>query len=209
MQFLKFWTIGAFALMLSLGATSTTVNAEGYGVRNGDVLRIEVLEDPSLNRSVLVAPDGRITIPMAGSIRARGRTVGAIQRNLATLLASNFALPPNVYVSVEKLADRVSRSRTPAAEATIDIYLVGEAAKPGKLAVSSGTTLLQLFAEMGGFSKFAATKRIQLRRTDPRTKAQTVYKFNYKAIETNASSNGNTELQDGDVIIIPQRRLFE
>lgn len=209
MLFLKFWTIGALALMLSFGAMGDTANAQGYGVRNGDILRIEVLEDPSLNRSVLVAPDGRITIPMAGSLRARGRTVGAIQRNLVTRLTSNFALPPNVYVSVEKLGERAARSNSAALAPTIDIYLVGEAAKPGKLSVSSGTTLLQLFAQMGGFSKFAATKRIQLRRTDPQTKAQTVYKFNYKAIEKNASNSGNTELQDGDVIIIPQRRLFE
>lgn len=209
MRFLKLWTIGALALMLSFVAMVGTLNAQGYGVRNGDILRIEVLEDPSLNRSVLVAPDGRITMPMAGSIRARGRTVGAIQRNLVTRLTSNFALPPNVYVSVERLGERAVRSNSAAVVPTIDIYLVGEAAKPGKLSVSSGTTLLQLFAQMGGFSKFAATKRIQLRRTDPKTKAQTVFKFNYKAIERNASRNGNTELQDGDVIIIPQRRLFE
>lgn len=209
MLFHRIWTIGALALILSFGATSSAVNAQGYGVRNGDILRIEVLEDPSLNRSVLVTPDGRITMPMAGSIRARGRTVGAIQKNLATRLKSNFALTPNVYVSVEKLADRAPRSSSAVRKSTIDIYLVGEAAKPGKLSVSSGTTLLQLFAEMGGFSKFAAIKRIQLRRTDPQTKVQTVYKFNYKAIEANASSRGNTELQDGDVIIIPQRRLFE
>lgn len=209
MRFLKTWTIGALALMLSFAAMVGTLSAQGYGVRNGDILRIEVLEDPSLNRSVLVAPDGRITMPMAGSIRARGRTVGAIQRNLVTRLTSSFALPPNVYVSVERLGERAPRSNSVAVVPTIDIYLVGEAAKPGKLSVSSGTTLLQLFAQMGGFSKFAATKRIQLRRTDPKTKAQTVFKFNYKAIERNASRSGNTELQDGDVIIVPQRRLFE
>jgi len=206
MQFLKCLMVGAFALMFSLGSMA---NAQGYGVRNGDILRIEVLEDPSLNRSVLVAPDGRITMPMAGSLRARGRTVGAIQRNLVTLLTSNFAVAPNVYVSIEKLAVRAPRSNVKAVEPTIDIYLVGEAAKPGKISVSPDTTLLQLFAEMGGFSKFAATKRIQLRRTDPRTNAQTVYKFNYKAIEENTSQTGATKLQDGDVIIIPQRRLFE
>ena len=41
---------------------------------------------------------------------------------------------------------------------------MGEAANPGKLDVKRGTTLLQAFAQMGGFSPFAATKRVQLHR---------------------------------------------
>ena len=40
---------------------------DGYLIRAGDILQIEVLEDPSLNRQALVAPDGRITMPLAGT----------------------------------------------------------------------------------------------------------------------------------------------
>ena len=57
--------------------------AEGaYKVKAGDVLRIEVLEDATLNRSSLIPPDGRITIPLAGSIAAAGRSVEEIQADL-------------------------------------------------------------------------------------------------------------------------------
>jgi polysaccharide export outer membrane protein len=75
--------------------------------------------------------------------------------------------------------------------------------------VERGTTVLQALALSGGFTRFAATKRIQLRRTDPQTGAQSVYNIDYRAIEQGASSIGGTVLADGDVIIVPERRLFE
>jgi polysaccharide biosynthesis/export protein len=87
--------------------------------------------------------------------------------------------------------------------------VVGEAAKSGKIGVAPGTTVLQFFAEMGGFSKFAATKRIQLRRTDAKTGEETIYNLNYDAIEAGSSGAGSTTLADGDVIVVPQRKLFE
>ena len=58
---------------------ATTASAQGYQIQPGDVLRVEVLQDDSLNRNVLVAPDGRITVPLAGTLSAAGRSLGAIQ----------------------------------------------------------------------------------------------------------------------------------
>ena len=202
-----FYTTLCAALMLICLATVSF--AQGYGVRPGDSLRIEVLEDPSLNRTVLVAPDGRVSIPSAGTLRVSGMTVEAIQRNLVQRLASNFASAPNVFVGVQSIAEpREARSTGPAVPDTISVYVMGETNKPGKLEVEPGTTVLQMFAVMGGFTKFAATKRIQLRRTDSRSKAEKVYKLNYRDIEAGASGS-KTVLQDGDVIVVPQRRLFE
>ena len=191
---------GLFSLLAALPLTAQA--QDGYRIRQGDTLRIEVLEDPTLNRSSLVAPDGRIAVPLAGGIRASGRTIEDIQADLVARLTPSFAAAPTVFLSVERLAER--RAAGPAAEApTITVYVVGEAAKPGKLLVAPGTTVLQMFAEMGGFSRFAATKRIQLRRGD------TTYALNYDAIEAGTSSTGSSTLADGDVIVVPQRKLFE
>jgi polysaccharide export outer membrane protein len=183
----------------------------GYLIRPGDTLRIEVLEDPGLNRSVLVSPDGRISMPLVGGVRASGKTVEAVQAELATRFTPNFATAPNVYVSIERVVERAAGgggggTRAPA---TMDIYVIGEGAKSGKIAAAPGTTVLQFFAEMGGFSKFAATKRIQLRRADPKTGKETVYTINYDAIERGTSNMGATVLMKGDVIVVPQRKLFE
>ena len=51
----------------------------GYQIQPGDQLAITVLEDDTLNRQVLVLPDGRISVPLAGSITAAGRTVDAVE----------------------------------------------------------------------------------------------------------------------------------
>jgi polysaccharide export outer membrane protein len=193
------------ALLLGPLAMATAALAQSYSIRPGDVLRIEVIEDPSLNRSVLVPPDGKIVVPLAGAVQASGRGVADVQGDLAGLLAPNFAATPNVFVSIERI---VEPDRTVSEPATVDVFVLGEAANPGRVEVAPGTTVLQFFAEMGGFSNFAATKRIQLRRTDSSGTEQ-VYLINYDAIEQGNSKNGATVLRDGDVIVVPQRRLFE
>jgi polysaccharide export outer membrane protein len=195
------------ALLLGPLSLAPAAHAQTYTISPGDVLRIEVIEDPSLNRSVLVPPDGKIVVPLAGSVQAGGRGVGQVQNDLATLLAPNFAASPNVFVSIEQVAQAAAPGAA-AAPATIDIFVLGQAANPGRLTIAPGTTVLQLFAEMGGFSPFAATKRIQMRRTDSSGTEQ-VYLINYDAIEAGTSKNGATVLRDGDVIVVPQRRLFE
>jgi polysaccharide biosynthesis/export protein len=179
-----------------------------YLVRPGDVLRIEVLEDPGLNRSVIVAPDGRISMPLAGVVGVSGRPLEAVQSELIQRMAGNFAGAPNVFVSLERLAEQRPGNGT-GAPATIGVFVMGEGAKNGRIDLKSGTTILQAFSQMGGFSKFAATKRIQLRRADRKSGTEKIYTFNYDAMVSGDVRSGMTQLVDGDVILVPQRRLFE
>ena len=198
-----------FSLIAMLVCIPATLAAQGYRVSAGDILRIEVVEDEALNRSVLVAPDGRISFPLIGSIRAVGRTVDAIRGTLVTRLTSNFAAPPSVFVGLEQLAPREPVPVVPEEPEMITIFVLGEVGSPGRVEMEPGATLLQAFAEMGGFSNFAATKRVQLRRTDPKTGVETVRSLNYDAISQGQTANATLELQDGDVILVPTRRLFE
>lgn len=191
-------------MTLIFGVVAHQAQAQGYQIRAGDTLRIEVLEDSSLNRTVLVAPDGRISMPQAGTISVRGQSVETVQSNLTQRLASNFANTPNVFVSIEQLAERrPAAPSAPAPDPVITIYVLGEVGKPGRVEVAPGTNVLQMFAIMGGFTKFAATKRIQLRRG-----GTVVAKMNYDTIEL-GGAGGQTSLKDGDVIVVPQRKLFE
>ncbi len=66
----------------------------------------------------------------------------------------------------------------------------------------------QALAESGGLTRFAADKRIQLRRTDPRSGQQSITPINYRALADGAVMN-DFPLADGDVILVPERRLFE
>jgi polysaccharide export outer membrane protein len=202
-------TLGALTALtfILMSALPNAAGAEGYSIRPGDVLQIEVLEDPTLNRTALVDPTGRISVPQGGTIKASGQSVDAIAAIIAARLAPNFATAPSVFVSLQNIAQ--STSGPAAAPATISVFVIGEANKAGRLDLEPGTTVMQIFAEMGGFTKFAATKRIQLRRTDAKSNAESVVTLSYPAIEAGTSTKGNTQLQDGDVLIIPQRKLFE
>lgn len=195
-------------LTLMLTLLSATAHAQSeYRVRAGDTLVIEVLEDSSLNRSVAVLPDGRISFPFAGTLQAAGRTVGEIQSAVSSAIESKFASPPNVFVTVQP-GQRAAPTGTGRA-ASIDIYFLGEVGQPGLREVARGTSFLQAMAQAGGLTNFAATKRIQLHRTDPTTGQQTVQIFNYKAISRGARLTIDPKLRDGDVILVPERRLFE
>jgi len=186
-------------------ATAALAQGASYKIQSGDQLSIEVLEDPSLNRTILVLPDGNITFPLAGTIKARGMTVGQLTSSITKGLAPNFAATPTVYVAVQS----VTRSAGGPSRKTIEVYLIGEVVKPGVQEVPAGTTVLQFLAQSGGFTKFAAKKRLQLRRTSA-DGTQHVFAINYRNIELGKDVKiGATVLQNGDVIVVPERRLFE
>ena len=200
----------AICMILTAGLAAAQDN---YVVRAGDTLRIEVLEDSSLNRDVIVLPDGRFSFPYAGTVLAGGRTLGQIENAVGTAIGSNFATPPSVFASIVALREvqprRAAGPATPAVLPTISVFFLGEFAEPGAKEVPPGTTFLQALAIGGGFSNFAATKRVQIRRTDPHSGAQNLYTINYHALSRGAELRSNIVLQEGDVILAPERRLFE
>lgn len=191
-------------IFTALFLATTAAAQQGYRIQPGDSLSIEVLEDPALNRNVLVLPDGSFSFPLVGRVNTSGRTTDAVQSALASALAPNFASAPSVFVSVAGLAPPTIAAQT---ASLVDIYVIGEVNNSGKVQVEPGTTLLQFLAESGGFTRFAATNRIQLRRAT--SKGEKVLVFNFRAVEAGASVPRRTVLRDGDVIVVPQRKLFE
>lgn len=197
------------ALVLA-GLAVPAMAQDGYLVRPGDRVTVEVLQDADLNRTVTVLPDGRFSFPLAGTVRASGRTIGQIQSAVSAAISSNFQSPPDVFISVEP-DDREEpvRSVVPEAPETINIYFLGEIGAPGPKQLLEGTTILQALSASGGFTNFAATKRVQLRRTNAHTGLQSVYEINYEALANGAQLRNDVALQEGDVILVPERRLFE
>jgi polysaccharide export outer membrane protein len=186
-------------LTLVLAAPMALAQAAGYRIQPGDVLSVTVLEDETLNRQALVLPDGRISVPLAGTIRASNQTVESVEKTIADRLASNFAVRPNVFVSVTTVNED---------GLTFPIYVLGRVSDPGLREVETGTNLLQAVALAGGLDRFAATKRIQLRRRGADGQEQ-IFVFNYKAVERGAAIESMITMREGDVILVPERRLFE
>src|SRR6188472_676628 len=187
-------------LLALLAAPLAYAQSAGYRIQPGDQLAITVLEDETLNRNTLVLPDGSISVPLAGSINASGRSVDAVESAIADRLASNFAVRPSVFVSVTSVSET---------GLTFPIYVVGQVGEPGQREVEAGTTLLQAIALAGGLDRFAATKRIQLRRNDASTGKERLYLFNFNAVERGGAIESMITLREGDVLLVPERHLFE
>jgi polysaccharide export outer membrane protein len=188
----------AAVIMLAGGAA-----AQSYMIQPGDRLNVSVLEDASLNRTVLVRPDGRISLPLAGSIQAGGRTPEAVEQAIRRALSRDFVQPPSVTVSLEAQADpgRIDPDEL------VKVFVIGQVAQPGRYELQMPIDLLQALATAGGPSVFAATSRIQVRRRV--NGAETVFLFNYDLIEDGVVPSESVLLRDGDVIVVPQRGLFE
>ncbi len=191
--------------LLGFVFTMVSAEAQGYRVQPGDVLQVEVLEDPDLSRQALVLPDGRIAFPLIGTLPVAGRTLDQINAALAAALEPNFAVRPSVFTSLASLRPDAEEELDP----TITIYVLGEVPTPGPRQVPPGTHVLQLFSDMGGFTRFAATRRVQLRRFDPSGGQEHVFNIDYRALERGSPFSGPVILREGDVILVPERRLFE
>jgi polysaccharide biosynthesis/export protein len=187
-------------LMMLLTVPAALAQGASYRIQPGDTINLTVLEDETLNRQLLVLPDGTVSVPLAGTVQVAGRTVETVESTIADRLAPNFAVRPNVFVDLSSVAEDVGLQ---------NVYVLGQVGNPGLIEVEPGTTLLQAISLAGGFDRFAATKRIQLRRMDAQTGQERLFLFNYNAVERGSAINAMIAVREGDVIIVPERRLFE
>lgn len=183
--------------------TASIASANNFIIRSGDLLRVEVLEDTTINREVLVAPDGRISLPLAGNVSVAGITIPQAEARLRTQLAASFATQPTVVVSLLRLREPTQSS---SAE-PLSIFVLGEVNNPGVVAVEPGATLLQALAVAGGVTDFAAVKRIQLRRVV--NGREELFYLNYQKVLDGQIGLGLSKMVEGDLIVVPARRLFE
>src|SRR2546428_5274965 len=115
-----------------------------------DVLDVVVWRNQDLSRTVIVRPDGMISIPLIGDVEARGVTANQLAERLAARL-KDFKESPSVTVSVKEVN-------------SYNVYVLGEVAKPGKYQLKSHTTVLQAIAMAGGLTIYAAKKKMQVGR---------------------------------------------
>src|SRR5882757_597210 len=178
--------------------------ASAQTLKPGDSLSITVLQDPKLDRSVVVDPSGEIAFPLAGHIRARGLTPLALENILKAKLKNNYK-EQSLDVTVAVLS---APKDIPEEDLKPKIFITGEVIRPGSYVVRQPTTLMQAIALAGGIGPFAAKNRIQVRRRADGGD-ETIFMFNYRAYEAGADLEGNISLRAGDVIMVPERGLFD
>src|SRR5262245_18337239 len=108
-----------------------------YAVGPGDVLQVNAWKNEALTQRVTVRPDGVVTLPVIGDVRAVGRTVEAISKEIASRATKIYIEPPVVSVDVTELH-------------SYRIYVLGEVARPGEFTPRGQVTVLQAIALAGG-----------------------------------------------------------
>lgn len=194
--------------MALLGSTGDAA-AQAYTVKPGDIVEVTVIEDPSLNRRVLVGPDGRISVPLAGSIDAAGRTLSEIQTSLQTALAPNFVRPPTITAALVALGPPPLPDEELEEMVIFSVYLVGEVNRPGRYEYdgSKPISVLQALALAGGPGIFADRDAIQVRSYEDGT--ETISTFDYDAVENGLYAGLGLTLPDGAIIVVPERGVFD
>lgn len=191
-------------ILVALWMVFFAVAAHAQTLKPGDTLSITVLQDPKLDRTVVVDPLGEIAFPLAGHIRARGLTPIALENILKAKLRPNYkdeAL--DVTVALANAPKDI-----PEEDLKPKIFVTGEVLRPGPYVVRQPTTLMQALSLAGGLGPYAAKKRIQVRRRAAGGD-ETIYMFNYRAYEAGADLEGNIVLRAGDVIMVPERGFFD
>lgn len=189
-------------VLILLGSFSLAAKAGIYRFQPGDQIQVSVWQEPKLDRQIAVAPDGSVSLPLVGRVVAGGRSAGQIAASIKGRLSQTYKGELDVTVSF------VSRPEIEPAE-KIDprIYVMGEVKKPGEFIIKVRTTVLQALALGGGLSPFAADRRIQVHR---KIKGEDiVYQFNYRDFQHGGEPGSNIRLRPGDVVVVPERGLFE
>jgi polysaccharide biosynthesis/export protein len=187
--------LAALALILAVCTT-----ALGQELQAGDTVAIAVYQDSKLDRQVTIGPTGMISFPLAGQIRAAGQTPERLEKLLKARLRDKYTTELDITVTLVT-ASKMEDDLKPR------FFVTGEVARPGPYIIRTRTTVLQAIAMAGGLGPFAAKGRIQVRREV--NGVESVIVFDYRSFEAGTNLENNVELHANDVIIVPERRLFE
>jgi polysaccharide export outer membrane protein len=152
-----------------------------------DRLSISVWKEPDLTRTVAIRPDGKISFPLVGDIRAAGRTANQLTADLTTAL-SRFVKEPVVSVAVEDIQ-------------SFKVYVLGEVTNQGALVLRRRTRLLEAIALSGGMTQYANRSDVLLIRHDDDDK-EVRTRIDYRKIVSGEKSELNVYLKPGDMIIV-------
>lgn len=120
-----------------------------YLLDSGDKLRIFVYGQPNLSRGYSVGHDGRITVPLIGSVEARGHTTRELEGIIKARLGRDYVRDPQVTVDIQQ---------------NRPFFILGEVKNAGQYSYVSGMTVLTAVAIAGGFSERASDRSFRISR---------------------------------------------
>jgi polysaccharide export outer membrane protein len=160
--------------------------ADSYVIGASDMIAVTVFKEPTLSGTLLVRPDGMISMPLLGDVKAAGKTPLELSDEITTKL-KKYIQDPNVTVVLNQNNSKI-------------VYLMGEVGKTGPVNMTPGMTLLQAVATAGGLTQYANAKKIYILRNTggKQEKIPVQYKQALKG-----DSSLNLILNPGDTIVVP------
>ena len=161
-------------------------------IRRGDSFDVEFAYTPELNQTVVVQPDGYISLREVGTISAAGQTVPELERTIVT--AYSKILHDAVVTISLKDFDRPH------------VIVGGQVAKPGQYELRSDITVSQALQLAGGFTEEAKHSQVILFR--PVSKDMVEAKLiDVKKMMKSRNVNEDIHVQNGDTIFVPQNAI--
>jgi polysaccharide biosynthesis/export protein len=151
-----------------------------YRLAPGDMVRIITYGEDPLTGEFRVSDHGMIALPLAGSVKAAGRTPRQLEEAVAAMLKKrNMLTRPSVSVEISTYRP---------------IYVLGEVNKPGQYPYLPGMTVVSGAAVAGGFTYRAVQDYASVVRT-----------VDGDSVEGKVLRDGL--IQPGDVITVFERKF--
>ena len=190
----KYFSMPFALLLLFVGgvlfiqnSVAGSVEAAEYVIGPEDVLEISVWKEESLQRDVLVRPDGKLSFPLIGDIHAAGKTPDQLRAEIAVWLRK-YIPDPVVTVLVTKVV-------------AYKVYIIGQVEKSGQYTVGHYLDVMQALALAGGLTPFADEDNIKVFRRQ--NGEEIVIDFDFARVKKGRNLEQNIVLRSGDVVVVP------
>lgn len=171
-----------------------------YLIEPGDQLLVTVAgHEKELTTLVIVRPDGMITYPWVGDIKAAGLTLIQLSRAISTQLSDlDYYADPQVTVQFKKTSGEL-------------ICVVGDVVDPGQKIFPRPANVVEVLAAAGWFEETADLTNARIIRTKGKQKEiipvdlRSLLKIDITAqdVASEQLSDDKFMLEDGDVLVIP------
>lgn len=165
-----------------------------YLLAPGDRIEISARTAPELSRELEIAPDGRIHMPLAGTVMATALTTEELGQILSEALASELINPAVDVTLIEAASQK--------------IFIGGEVRTPGMFDLPGQIDPLQAILMAGGLTRDAAPKEVLLIRRLPGGEVRSAV-INVKAGLADPALTDWLPLRRFDVVYVPRSRISE
>jgi len=162
-----------------------------YVIGVADHLSIRVWKNPDLSTEASVRPDGTITMPLLGDLRADGRTPSQLKEDITKQLQR--------YVRDEGAVVTIAVTGVNSYSFTVS----GNVEHPGVFAQTKYVTVLDAVQLAGGPNRFSSAAETKIFRRDRASGKMRVIPINYPAVLEGTQPEANLALLPGDQVYVP------